>query len=289
MFRTTLSLLIFSFIIIIADAQTVTLSNAGSTEVNGTYQYYDTYNGRNRYVKNGDVAYRIEYYSLGPGTWVIIAPHPTTGFNDLKYRRVGNSQTVPTSGWLVRDGIPPVPTVTLNVPLPVDLINFNSRNYSGGSNLLSWQTASETNNSGFEIQRSKDGEDWQTLAFVEGKGTTSEKQSYEYIDRSPEMGVNYYRLNQLDHDGASSYSDVVAVALKSAGLAQAFYPNPAKDFIFFPNVEEGVLRLTDITGKEVARIRFSNSNADVSMLPSGTYYGTFVDGLMYKPMLIVKE
>ncbi len=167
---------------------------------------------------------------------------PTTGFNDLKYRRVGNSQTVLRSGWLVvgppsGNGIAPVPTVNGNVPLPIELTSFEGNTLDNKSNQLTWQTTSETNNSGFEIQRSKYGEDWQTLAFVEGKGTTNEKQSYEYIDRFPEKGVNYYRLKQLDHDGASSYSDVVAVALESAGLTQAFYPNPAKDFISFPNVE----------------------------------------------------
>ena len=76
-------------------------------------------------------------------------------------------------------------------PLPVELVNFKA-NARDNRIVLEWETASEENNKGFEIQKSKDGVTWDMIEFVEGKGTTSVLNTYTSIDRFPTQGSNYY-------------------------------------------------------------------------------------------------
>ena len=70
-----------------------------------------------------------------------------------------------------------------------------------GQSLLTWQTASELNNAGFEVERSADAKQWEVLGFVNGHGTTMEANDYKYLDAQPMRGMNYYRLSQTDFDG----------------------------------------------------------------------------------------
>ncbi|MEL7221393.1 MAG: hypothetical protein AAGJ93_08755, partial [Bacteroidota bacterium] len=113
--------------------------------------------------------------------------------------------------------------------LPVEFLSFDAMLQSDQTTLLEWQTANEENNEGFDVQRSTDGQHWEKLGFVAGNGTTQEKQSYNYVDRSPVYGVNYYRLLQRDFDGQTDYSDVVLINstkdTKWSDQVQV-YPNP---------------------------------------------------------------
>lgn len=86
-----------------------------------------------------------------------------------------------------------------NGVLPVDLIFFEAHEIKNGI-LLKWATASEINNSHFEIQRSVDGQTFEGIGLVNGYGTTNEYHQYEFLDRVPKS-VNYYRLRQVDYDG----------------------------------------------------------------------------------------
>ena len=122
-------------------------------------------------------------------------------------------------------------------PIPVELTTFKGI-VDEGTVLLTWETASETNNAGFEVQqRAKAGEDtWTKRAFVEGAGTTTRPQSYRY--RVPDLsdGIHLFRLKQIDIDGAFEYSPVVEVAL---GAPQRFafhgvYPNPSRGMTTIP-------------------------------------------------------
>ena len=117
---------------------------------------------------------------------------------------------------------------------PVELTSFTAT--SEGSNVrLNWQTASETNNSGFEIQRKTDnllpgGEQkgWVDIGFVEGNRTTTEESNYTYFDKEIKSGSYDYRLKQVDLDGSFEYSEIVSVEISSPtefSLSQN-YPNP---------------------------------------------------------------
>ncbi|HSD64100.1 MAG TPA: choice-of-anchor B family protein, partial [Ignavibacteriaceae bacterium] len=111
--------------------------------------------------------------------------------------------------------------------VPVELSSFSYK-IDGPYVELNWQTATETNNKGFEIQRTSDKVNWTNLIFINGQGTTTELHSYKYIDKSPLQGNSYYRLKQIDLDGSQKLYDPIEVALNSPlefSLEQN-YPNP---------------------------------------------------------------
>ncbi len=115
-------------------------------------------------------------------------------------------------------------------PLPVELLSFSVAAV-GEQNFLQWSTASELNNSHFEVERSKDGKTWQKAGIVAGKGTTNEVQEYRFSDRISYTGRYYYRLKQVDFDGRAEYSWIEQVERSPGGGNFTFYPNPATSFI----------------------------------------------------------
>jgi hypothetical protein len=116
-------------------------------------------------------------------------------------------------------------------PLPVELTSFNAQAESETVQ-LSWRTASETNNAGFEVQRKAGGSAWTKLGFVDGHGTTTESQTYSYEDADLpyEADSLQYRLKQVDLDGASNYSKSVAIALGVPDqlALHGNFPNPVQ-------------------------------------------------------------
>lgn len=90
-------------------------------------------------------------------------------------------------------------------PLPVTLVMFNARAMENAA-FLTWRTTSETNNAGFYIERSTDGKHWDEIGFVAGVSGSSQERNYEFSDKTPFSGLNYYRLRQVDLDGTFAYS-----------------------------------------------------------------------------------
>ena len=115
-----------------------------------------------------------------------------------------------------------------NLLIPVELADFSASALDNGGVLLTWKTASESSNIGFEIQR-RNGEDFEKIGFVPGAGTTLSEQSYSFTDANPFApdGMAYYRLKQMDADGSFAFSPVAVAVLdpQYVGLAQS-YPNP---------------------------------------------------------------
>lgn len=95
-------------------------------------------------------------------------------------------------------------------PMPVTLVSFNAR-AEDSIVRLEWRTTSETNNAGFYIERSANGFHWEDIGFVDGNATTSAVKDYTFRDEQPVAGLNYYRLRQIDFDGTTERSRVVAV------------------------------------------------------------------------------
>lgn len=171
--------------------------------------------------------------------------------------------------------------------IPVELVSFTSET-SDGKIKLEWITASETNNLGFEIERSPDKITFQKIGFMRGAGTSTEKHRYIFTDSLPQGNLIYYRLKQIDLDGSFAYSHVVSsssLEIKAFELMQN-YPNPFNPVttiryrIPYKSVVD--LRIYDILGKEVCRladnritevgiyeVRFSSFTYN---LPSGIYF-----------------
>jgi hypothetical protein len=188
--------------------------------------------------------------------------------------------------------------------IPVELISFNAK-VSSKTIILSWQTATEMNNSGFEVQRAfsdlrehkKNKElNWENIGFVEGSGTSTEIRSYLFKDNVDyRSDYVYYRLRQIDLSGNYKFSDIVEVEIIPDELIlYQNYPNPfnpsTKIRFTIPSVEMTrqvvftTLKVYDILGNEVATIVNDIKEAgsyevefDASNLSSGVYiYRLFV-------------
>ncbi len=147
-------------------------------------------------------------------------------------------------------------------PIPVELTSFNADVDENGIT-LKWATATESNNSGFDVERSSNNIRFDKIGSVKGNGTTSEVQQYSYKDADITTGKGkaYYRLKQVDFDGSSSYSDVITVDYSiipvEFSLSQN-YPNPFNPTTTIkfgvPKEVKVVLKIYDILGKEIATI-----------------------------------
>lgn len=180
-------------------------------------------------------------------------------------------------------------TVTMDVIIPVELTSFSALT-NANDVILNWQTATEINNQGFEIQRSSDGE-FEKIGFVPGHGTTTETQSYIFIDENVLPGEYSYRLKQMDYDGTTEYSNIVEIDVTQPieySLSQN-YPNPfnPSTTISYSISKDGLvtLKVYDILGKEVLTLinevqsaGTKNITFDASELSSGVYYYQLVSG-----------
>ncbi|MBK8704884.1 MAG: T9SS type A sorting domain-containing protein [Saprospiraceae bacterium] len=111
--------------------------------------------------------------------------------------------------------------------MPIELAYFRGE-AQDDQIALSWLTLTESNNAGFEIQRSENGRDYKTIHWTDGWGTSTSPQYYSYTDTEVKKGIDYfYRLYQLDFDGTGSYSNWITLQLPVAQIQVGeFFPNP---------------------------------------------------------------
>lgn len=165
--------------------------------------------------------------------------------------------------------------------LPVALLGFSAE-AKEKSVLLTWQTASEVNNAGFEVQRSKEGTQlFEKINWINDHGDSQQTVSYEWEDLNVEKGITYYyRLMQVDFDGNQNFSEVVSARLGNADkLTFELLPNPAKGPVTIQiqgaGYEGTELEVMDINGKIVYHSSgpFQGTRKiDLDFLPSGLYF-----------------
>lgn len=159
-----------------------------------------------------------------------------------------------------------------DILLPVTWTAFDVE-CRGGDRRIHWTVATQLNNDRFDVERSPDASSWSTIATVPGAGTTHQAMSYEVIDNVMELEnpepVMYYRVKQVDLDGAVSYSGVQASSCEIT-----VYPNPATDHIIvvlpFSDAE---VEVVDVSGRIVRTVRSNGSMARVELgaLAAGHY------------------
>lgn len=168
--------------------------------------------------------------------------------------------------------------------VPVEFTSFTSL-VDGNNVILNWSTATELNNLGFEIQRSVAGNEFATIGFVSGHGTTTEAKNYRFIDANLNQGSYTYRLKQVDFNGTFSYSDQINVEVISPvnfELSQN-YPNPFNPGttikFAIPQSSNVTLKIFNALGQEVQTVLNQNMEAGVhsvdfnaSELNSGVYF-----------------
>ena len=160
--------------------------------------------------------------------------------------------------------------------LPVELTHFAARTKDDMVE-LDWTTATELNNDFFQIEHSRDGIQFQPVGKVKGEGTTTEIINYNFMHRQPVSGTNYYRLKQVDYDGAFEYSDIVVVEVSSRAGGVQIYPNPTIDKAVIQmneRPERVTFTLTTLLGQRLD-LQPGQSDAgwelDLSRLPKGVY------------------
>jgi hypothetical protein len=170
-----------------------------------------------------------------------------------------------------------------NATLEVELRTFEGRNTEGG-NLLTWITASEKNNAGFDVERSTDGRTFEKIGFVKGNGTTNAQQMYNFTDnlscgytRPCVSTVVYYRLRQIDIDGSTVTSNVISILPKGDGKALKVYPNPSSDNQITLDLAadtEGVLVINALgqTVFQQKTVGQNNLQVNVSAWAKGVYF-----------------
>jgi hypothetical protein len=186
--------------------------------------------------------------------------------------------------------------------LPVELSGFDAQR-NGATVRLAWQTASETNNAGFHLERAVDGGGFTEIGFVGGAGTTERPQSYRFTDARLPFAADTltYRLRQVDLDGTTAVSDPVVVAFGTPDRLEllAPYPNPARGAATLryalPGAADVQIEVYNVLGQRVAMIATGRQEAgrveqrlDTSRWPSGLYFVRLVtDGAVRTERLTV--
>jgi len=251
-------------------------------------------------VSYGDVLPKGDFSNGWGMTNLPDIPYTTVGF----YTGTEAATVFDSTLWLI--GVAAIGTPgTLNPgqsSVPVELVSFTAF-YRDNNIVLNWRTATEKNNFGFEIERSVDQAHWNKIGFINGNGTTTEINNYEYVDKKTDQGSSYYyRLKQIDFNGAFTFSKVLEInsTIVSSFQLEQNYPNPFNPSttinFSLPDPSNVSLKIFNTLGEEVktlydgfleAGVHSFNFNA--TGLTSGVYVYVLRDNenrLMRKMMLL---
>lgn len=169
---------------------------------------------------------------------------------------------------------------SIQTPLPIELLSFNAQVNLFQQVDLTWQTASESNNHYFTVERSKDGINWIRVTEINGAGNSSVILNYSAIDKEPYTGLSYYRLKQTDYDNNFTFSNIRTVTIQSEILDDLFlYPNPTSNILTIESKDKTIqiVKIFSLLAQEINEfsIRQQQNNMiqiDLSNIPSGIYF-----------------
>ena len=161
--------------------------------------------------------------------------------------------------------------------LPVIMRSFDVINYRNYPKLI-WSVEIQINNKGWEIERSNDGYNFESIDFMEGESYSTEKKDYTFLDQNALSNINYYRLKQIDLDGNVNYSEVEEIILNNNSENLTLFPNPAIDVL---NARNNFLNKEYRISNSIGRICDNgiinqNDEIDISRLQIGVYYLTIL-------------
>ena len=187
-------------------------------------------------------------------------------------------------------------TVVMNFndsPLPIELLTFHAECLNNNA-LLKWQTASESNNDYFTLEKSFDDQKWTFVANINGSGNSTSLQNYSYLIDSEESNkLNYFRLKQTDFDGHYSYSNkIILENCVTSPLTFELYPNPTNGTLYFNfsgDLSEFVsLKIVNSIGEDFKKYTSFQPEIQLSIYPAGTYFFqiTFKDRTVVEKIIV---
>lgn len=221
-----------------------------------------------------------------PGSSNIFFDLPNNGGTGLAESSNGSSskndcatatpQTLGCDAISIQINGPGISNRTINCPiysiLPVQIIDFTA--IANGSKVdAQWTTASETNNSHFTFEKSKDGSQFTEVATITGSGTSNTLRHYTATDNAPYDGVSYYRIRQTNYDGKTTYTSLKTVKFDPASVKWNIYPNPnSGNQLYFSGLAGNrYLELFSATGKKVFAAELKTNQILFPNLPKGIY------------------
>jgi hypothetical protein len=279
--RITYFLALYIFVHLSVQAQTITVGGQCMAS-NITLNKIADVNGRSAYQATGTVmgipGVTVSVYWLTPeNVWVL-----DFDGQPFYYETCNTSEPTGTADgscpWSEVDpgactGAAPL-YVSGVAALPVELVSFTAQKNNNNDVDIKWKTASESNNKGFEIQRSINAVNWTTIGFVPGNGNAASEHSYLFTDKEAAAGKNFYRLQQIDFDGNKKYSSIVNVDLPN----KAFYTitnNPGKGVyqLHITSAEKVELSVLDFSGRRLINktIGAGVQEINISAYSVGTY------------------
>lgn len=205
-----------------------------------------------------------EHFREGANTHIF--PHTTSGTSI--FVKLGGDYNTNTNTWNVARTHNPV-TLTNSMSLtdietggvttlPVSLITFTARTNKQGAVNLAWSTASEKDNSHFEVTRSTNGVDFEKLHEVKGSGNSDVVTNYSFTDTKPAVGANYYRLKQVDFDGDFAFSSVATAKVGLAGdkLTVSVSANRSSVSVSYTAATNGkaLFNIYNVSGAKIATV-----------------------------------
>jgi Secretion system C-terminal sorting domain len=217
-------------------------------------------------------------YHWNGASWDKITPDGTL-------TTAGTTHTITRTGW---SNYSPF-AVFSQASLPVELVAFKGKVQQGKA-LLTWATASETNNMGFDIEKSLDGKNFDKIAFVKGNGISTITQNYHFTDFNFTQNA-YYRLKQVDVDGTFDYSKTIALnteGSKNKAILKS-YPNPVVDILTVEAsvAETAQLEIIDAVGRVVFKQNVESGNYQIPT--SDLVKGIYIVKLSYKNDVSVQK
>jgi|GEM_PF-4399760 len=226
--------------------------------------------------KTGDV---VTFIDEGKGTYYYYPDEDILEFHpEQDYMGTSSVEYYVKNRLGFRSNVATVTIIIENSTLPVELLSFSATPVKGQVQ-LDWSTASETQNDYFAVERSADGIYFETIERVEGNGNSVIRIDYQTTDVQPLAGVNYYRLKQVDYDGAFEYSKIVTAVVSAndaQGVSAKLYPNPASDQVTISS-NKGVKTLTLFDSKgavvrsEILNDLATQTNLNIAGLQAGLY------------------
>jgi hypothetical protein len=281
-----LQTVVITFNTLISKATKLTPTNVSMVSTNESFKLSSINNLEGQIVSATD-ALGIEVFPI----WANMSNVTITGVNNNEITGSNASGTsefsfnVPIKTLTIKPTSTGAATTNLNVilypvcastSLPVELTFFKAK-ASNNDVKLYWQTASEKNNKGFDIERSVDAKTWGKIGGVKGQGESNIIIDYSFEDKYPLSILTYYRLKQVDFDGKESYSNIESVSLYKKNISFVIYPNPVNNkeatITLDEDLLEGTFTVINSIGSIVKKekILSKNPTIDLRNLTKGIY------------------